>query len=214
MRTLLAEVVRGAASETPKPGDPCFARVTQRVILGNAHALQAAAARATALGVRPVYISREPIRSSAARTGEMLVGELLRFADSGLQRSNDPAAFACMLWGGETTVALEPGEHGLGGRCQELALAAARALDAAGKQAHGVSLLAAGTDGRDGPTDAAGAIVDGSTWGAIRAAGRDPERDLVTHDAFHAFDAVGALVRTGHSGTNVRDVVVGIVTPR
>ena len=214
MRAALDAVARGAAPETPKPGDPVFANVTQRVILGNAQALHAAAARATALGVRPVYISREPIRSSAARTGEMLGRELLAFAERGLQRSNDPAPFACMLWGGETTVALEPGEHGLGGRCQELALSAARTLHEAGKQAHGVALLAAGTDGRDGPTDAAGAIVDGATWGAIAAAGRDPARDLAAHDAYHAFDAVGALVRTGQSGTNVRDVVVGLVTPR
>ena len=214
MRAVLAEMERGAWPETPKPGDPAFANVTQRVILGNAQALHAAAARATALGVRPVYVSREPMRSSAAATGEMLVRQLLQFADSGLQRSNDPAPFACMLWGGETTVALEPGEHGLGGRCQEHALAAAQALAAAGAQAHGISLLAAGTDGRDGPTDAAGAIVDWTTWAAMASAGRDPQRDLERHDAFHAFDAVGALVRTGHSGTNVRDVVVGIVTPR
>ena len=214
MRRVLEDVERGALPETPKPGDPAFAHVTQRVIMGNAHALQAAAARATALGVRPVYVSREPIRDSAVSTGEMLVRDLLRFAESGLRRANDPAPFACMLWGGETTVRLEPGATGLGGRCQELALSAARALDAAGNEAHGVSLLAAGTDGRDGPTDAAGAIVDGTTWARIRSAGRDPARDLSAHDAFHAFDAVDALLRTGHSGTNVRDVVVGIVTPR
>ena len=214
MRHVLAAVERGDSPETPKPGDSAFRHVAQRVIMGNAHALQAAAARATALGVRPVYVSREPILDSAARTGEMLVRELLRFAESGLRRANDPAPYACMLWGGETTVRLAAGENGMGGRCQELALSAARALDAAGKDAHGIALLAAGTDGRDGPTDAAGAIVDGTTWSRIRAAGRDPARDLAQHDAFHAFDAVGALVRTGHSGTNVRDVVVGIVTPR
>lgn len=213
MRAQLQAVKRGEAPETPKPGDPVFEHVTRRVILGNTHALQAAAARATALGIRPVYISREPILDSAVRTGEMLAAELLRFADGGLHRVNDPAPFACMLWGGETTVTLGDGETGLGGRCQELALAAARALHAAGPRAHGVSLLAAGTDGRDGPTEAAGAIVDWKTWSAIRAAGRDAERDLAGHDAYHAFDAVGALVRTGHSGTNVRDVVVGLVTP-
>ena len=214
MQQVLAAVERGEAPETPKPGDPAFALVTQRVIMGNAHALQAAAAKATALGVRPVYVSREPILDSASRTGEMLVRELLRFAESGLRQANDPAPFACMLWGGETTVRLVPGTHGLGGRCQELALSAACALDAAGSDAHGVALLAAGTDGRDGPTDAAGAMVNGTTWSRIRAAGRDPARDLAQHDAFAALDAVGALVRTGHSGTNVRDVVVGIVTPR
>ena len=214
VRTVLDRMIAGEPPETPKPGDAVFANVTQNVILGNAHALQAAAARATSLGVRPVFISRESILDSAARTGVMLAQELIRFADSGLPRANDPAPYACMLWGGETTVVLGEGHHGQGGRCQELALAAARELHAAGANAHGVSLLAAGTDGRDGPTDAAGAIVDGTTWAALQRAGRDPERDLALHDAFPAFESIGALVRTGHSGTNVRDVVVGLVRPR
>ena len=95
---------------------------------------------------------------------------------------------------------------GLGGRCQELALAAARVL--AGRA--GPALLAAGTDGRDGPTDAAGAIVDGSTWAAIAAGGRDPERDLARHDAYAALDAAGALLRPGLTGTNVMDIVIGV----
>ncbi len=214
VRIALVDMIAGRRRETPKPGDPMFANVSQRVILGNAQALQAAASRATSLGVRPVFISRDSILDSAARTGEMLAKELMKFADSGLHRANDPAAYACMLWGGETTVVIEDGAHGVGGRCQELALAAARALHVAGPNAHGVSLLAAGTDGRDGPTDAAGAMVDGATWAALIKAGRDPERDLRGHDAFPAFDAIGALVRTGHSGTNVRDVVVGLVQPR
>jgi hydroxypyruvate reductase len=104
-------------------------------------------------------------------------------------------------------VTLGAGSPGLGGRCQELALAAARALDGAGL---GVTLLAAGTDGRDGPTDAAGAIVDGSTWRAAQSAGRDPARDLAGHDAYRALDAAGALLRPGLTGTNVMDVVIGI----
>ena len=110
-----------------------------------------------------------------------------------------------MIWGGETTVTLGA-DPGLGGRCQELALAVAQALAGSGD----VSLLAAGTDGRDGPTDAAGAIVDGGTWAAIRAAGRDPERDLARHDAHPALDAANALLRPGLTGTNVMDVVIGL----
>jgi glycerate-2-kinase len=74
----------------------------------------------------------------------------------------------------------------------------------------GLSLLAAGTDGRDGPTDAAGAIVDGQTWVAIAERGRDPARDLAAHDAYRALDAAGALLRPGLTGTNVMDVVIGI----
>ena len=101
------------------------------------------------------------------------------------------------------------GDHpyGRGGRSQELALAAARTLQGAPP---GTSLLAAGTDGRDGPTDAAGAIVDGGTWAAIAAAGRDPVRDLAGHDAYSALDSVGALLKPGLTGTNVMDIVIGV----
>src|SRR5262249_50567245 len=93
----------------------------------------------------------------------------------------------------------------------ELALAAADALRAEGDRGVGLTLLAAGTDGRDGNTDAAGAMVDATTWDAIVGAGRDPAEDLSEHRSHAALDAVGALVRTGLSGTNVGDVVVGIV---
>jgi hydroxypyruvate reductase len=89
-----------------------------------------------------------------------------------------------------------------------LALAAARVLEGAPL---GVALLAAGTDGRDGPTDAAGAIVDGGTWRAAGAAGRNPARDLAAHDAYRALEAAGALLKVGLTGTNVMDVVIGIV---
>jgi glycerate-2-kinase len=114
----------------------------------------------------------------------------------------------CFIWGGETTVTLGDGPPGLGGRCQELALAAARVLEGAPL---GVALLAAGTDGRDGPTDAAGAIVDGGTWRAAAATGRDPARDLTAHDAYRALEAAGALLKVGLTGTNVMDVVIGVV---
>jgi hydroxypyruvate reductase len=114
----------------------------------------------------------------------------------------------CYIWGGETTVTLGDVPPGLGGRCQELALAAARVLDGARP---GIALLAAGTDGRDGPTDAAGAIVDGGTWRAAATAGRDPARDLAGHDAYRALDAAGALLKVGLTGTNVMDVVIGVV---
>ncbi|HSE65951.1 MAG TPA: MOFRL family protein, partial [Gemmatimonadales bacterium] len=126
------------------------------------------------------------------------------------------------VWGGETTVTLglSPGR---GGRAQELALSAARELGTADRRMGGqdqggeqggrreVTLLAAGTDGRDGPTDAAGAIVDRDSWEAIRAAGRDPARDLATHNAYDALASAGALFKTGMTGTNVMDVVIGLI---
>jgi glycerate-2-kinase len=103
----------------------------------------------------------------------------------------------------------EPPDDGprRGGRCQELALSAALRL-ARFPEGRQVTLLAAGTDGRDGPTDAAGAIVDGTTTVRIQ----DAEQDLVRHDAYHALDQAGALLRTGPTGTNVRDIVIGRVT--
>ena len=71
-------------------------------------------------------------------------------------------------------------------------------------------MLAAGTDGRDGPTDAAGAVVDGRTWTGIKTRGRDPARDLAAHDAYPSLDSVGALLKPGLTGTNVMDIVIGI----
>ena len=97
---------------------------------------------------------------------------------------------------------------GKGGRDQTMALAAAIAI--AGER--GITIAALATDGIDGPTDAAGAIVDGQTRDLARAAGVDPDTALAADDAFTALDAAGALVRTGPSGTNVNDLVLALVT--
>ena len=78
-------------------------------------------------------------------------------------------------------------------------------------RAAAITLLAAGTDGRDGPTDAAGAIVDRGTWRSDHRSGANPARDLARHDSYHALDAVGALFRPGLTGTNVMDVVIGLI---
>ena len=92
-----------------------------------------------------------------------------------------------------------------------MALAAARELHRLRPRSDEISLLVAGTDGRDGPTDAAGAIVDSGTWSQMIAAGRDPEVDLAEHNSYKALDAAGALVKTGLTGTNVNDVMVAAV---
>ena len=94
---------------------------------------------------------------------------------------------------------------------QELALSAARMLAESGDDGARIALLAGGTDGRDGPTDAAGAVVDADTWRRVRDAGRAPDADLAAHQSHRALDAARALVRTGLTGTNVADVVIGIV---
>lgn len=206
-RRLVRSVEAGEAAETPKAGDPAFVRVTLEVIASNRLALEAAAQRAAELGITPVVMKR-PIAGEASETGSSVAATLLQHCS----RSRVPATAAhttatCLIWGGETTVSLGESRVGLGGRCQELALAAARVLSSASP---GPTLLAAGTDGRDGPTDAAGAIVDGTTWPTITQAGRDPARDLADHDAYHALDAAGVLLRPGLTGTNVMDVVIGL----
>jgi glycerate 2-kinase len=196
----------GETAETPKPGDAAFARVTIELIASNRLALEAAAKRAAELGLAPI-VAEAPLAGEASATGASVAAAILQ--NCGPSLIPQPVApRRCYIWGGETTVTLGDATPGLGGRCQELALAAARAL--AGVQP-GVALLAAGTDGRDGPTDAAGAIVDGGTWAAAAAAGRDPARDLAGHDAYRALDAAGALLRVGLTGTNVMDVVIGVV---
>ena len=199
---LLREVEAGRAPETPKPEDPAFARVETRLIVSNRLALEAAAARAAARGCA-VRVVDAPLAGEAASCGRRLARELVGCTQA---PSVQPQ---CVVWGGETTVTLGPGEPGLGGRSQELALAAAEVL-AGDPRGSGVSLLAAGTDGRDGPTDAAGAVVDATTWGAVRQAGRDPARDLAAHDAYRALDAARALLRPGLTGTNVMDVAIGL----
>jgi glycerate 2-kinase len=214
-RRHLAQVEAGTMAETPKPGDQAFADVTLELVASNRLALEAAAKRAAELGLAPV-VAEAPLAGEAATAGASVAATLLHncgrqsipqpVPEAGALRQAEEFRGGCWIWGGETTVTLGP-SAGLGGRCQELALAAAR--DLSGRTVVS-ALLAAGTDGRDGPTDAAGAIVDGSTWPAIVAAGRDPGRDLESHNAYRALDAVGALLRPGLTGTNVMDVVIGV----
>jgi hydroxypyruvate reductase len=204
-RRLLTAAEAGEMPETPKPGHRTFTRVTHELVASNRLALEAAAERAAGLGLLP-SIADAPVAGEASVVGADLAATLVQDCDRrGVPQPKSSSTRRCFIWGGETTVTLGP-SPGVGGRCQELALAAARLL--AGRA--GPALLAAGTDGRDGPTDAAGAIVDGSTWAAIAAGGRDPERDLARHDAYAALDAAGALLRPGLTGTNVMDIVIGV----
>jgi glycerate 2-kinase len=111
---------------------------------------------------------------------------------------------ACVLLGGETTVTLTS-DHGLGGRNQEFVLAALSKLGCV----PGIAILSGGTDGEDGPTDAAGAVADGSAvWMAV---GGKMNEYLKRHDAYHFFDSVGGLLKSGLTGTNVMDVRLVLV---
>jgi len=115
------------------------------------------------------------------------------------------AAPACLVAGGETTVTVKG--KGQGGRCQEFALAAALAMDGMGD----VVVLAAGTDGTDGPTDAAGAIADGQSAPRARAQGLDPATRLAENDSYSIFASLGDLVVTGPTNTNLLDLYVAVV---
>jgi len=203
-RQYLVDSVRGVVPDTPKVSHPAFAHVTPHVIANNAGALRAAAAAARRAGASTTVHERVLV-GDAATAGAQIAESLLE-----VRATAKLGSTVCVLWGGETTVRV-PVAGVPGGRCQELALAAAQRLGRAGDTASGITLLAAGTDGRDGNTDAAGAFADSSTWGAIAAAGRDPLADLQDHRAHDALGAAHALFVQGPTGTNVMDVVLGVV---
>ncbi|HEY2165127.1 MAG TPA: DUF4147 domain-containing protein [Gemmatimonadaceae bacterium] len=204
-RDLLTGVTRGTVPETPARSHPAFAHITGRVIGNNRLALDGVASKAEELRLA-TSVAPERLDGEAARAGEAIARVLIAAASEG-------ASNACFAWGGETTVTLAApnGATAMGGRCQELALAAARVLHQAGGDAAGIALLAAGTDGRDGATDAAGAIVDHTTWSAVAEGGRDPAQALATHESYKALRAASALIPRRDTGTNVNDVVVGVI---
>lgn len=178
--------------ETPKALDNVTLQIT-----GSVRTLCAAAAsQCQALGYEPVLLT-DRLCCQAREAGSFLASILHSHAGQGRK-----LAFVA---GGETVVRLTG--TGLGGRNQELALAAAPELDGL----PGVALFSVGSDGTDGPTDAAGGYVDGETMQALRAAGLKVPTVLAQNDAYHALQAVGGLVITGPTGTNVNDVAVGLV---
>jgi hydroxypyruvate reductase len=185
---------RGEIPETPKPRDRVFDRVSNVVIGNNALVTEAAIATAARLGYRPHFLTRE------------LHGEARRVARELVERARGLEPPACLVAGGETTVTVQG--TGTGGRCQELALAAALEL----QSGEGLTVLAAGTDGTDGPTDAAGAIIDGSTVARGRAGGTDARRALEANDAYHYLRASGDLLVTGPTNTNLLDLYVVVRT--
>lgn len=183
----------GRVAETLKAGDPVLVRAATHVLAGNRTAVEAAAGRARVLGYASDVVP-EPLRGDAAQAGRAIVARL-----AAAPRDRPVAVIA----GGETTVRVVAG--GRGGRSQQLALAAALAL--AGQPG---AVLAAGTDGVDGPTDAAGACVDGGTVARAGARGLDAAAALAATDSHALLAATGDLVRTGPTGTNVADLVVAL----
>ncbi len=195
-RAHLAAGVAGEIPETPKPGDPVFARVVTRVIADNRTAARAALAAAADLGLHPLLLTT--FLEGEARE----VGQVLAALAKEMRVSRQPVAPpACLVLGGETTVTVRGA--GQGGRNQELALGAAQALAGWGARLV-VATLA--TDGGDGSGDAAGAFADGTTVARARARGLDPATALAANDSFHFWQALGDGIVTGPTGTNVNDL--------
>ena len=182
----------GEIQETPKPGDPLFERVANVVIGNNALVTDAAAATARRLGYRTDLATRE------------LQGEARDVAREFIARARRLPPPACLIAGGETTVTVRgPGK---GGRCQEFALAAALELEPTDR----ITILAAGTDGTDGPTDATGAIVDAGSIARGSAAGADARRALADNDAYRFLRASDDLLVSGPTRTNLLDLYVAV----
>ena len=195
IRRRLEHGTRGEVEETPKPGDPVFAACTNILVGTNAAALEACKSAAEAAGWNTLLLS------SLIEGETRDVGRLHGAVAREIRRSGHPVpAPACIISGGETTVTIRG--TGLGGRNQELALAAA--LDIAGEE--GMAVLSAGTDGTDGPTDATGAIAYGDTVARAAATGSSARASLDANDAYHFFDPLEDLIRTGPTHTNVMDV--------
>jgi hydroxypyruvate reductase/glycerate 2-kinase len=202
--TALAYLQRGQAgreAETLK-AEPCGENgaplVFHEIIATNDRALAAAAAQAQALGFT-VHNDGSTVAGDTAAYAAQITAQVRRLREGGLARP------LCLLSGGETTVSLGP-NPGEGGRNQEFVLALL--TDLGEEDMRGVTALSGGTDGEDGPTDAAGAVADAALVGTARARGLDPWAALARHDAYPFFDAVGGLLKTGLTSTNVMDLRV------
>lgn len=190
---------RGEVPDTPKPGDERLSRASANVIGGRRDAMGGAVEAAERLGYRTLRID-DPVVGEARRAAASHIRTVL-------SRASHAGRPFCIVSSGETTVRVSG--SGTGGRNQEFALAAAGALASAGVDAAVASL---GTDGIDGPTDAAGAVADSTTLDRARTTGlRDPAHYLNENNAYAFFSALGDLIHTGPTGTNVGDLQVVLI---
>ncbi|MCP3962877.1 MAG: DUF4147 domain-containing protein [bacterium] len=200
VRDYLERGEHGEEAESPKPGDPELTSAEARIVGSNRMAAEAALAEARDLGYTPHLVTTR-LTGEARQAGKALAG-----AGRQVQLAGRPVAPpACLVAAGETTVTVRG--TGRGGRNQEVALGAALALEGS----EGILVASMGTDGIDGPTDAAGAVADGDTLKRARAQGLDAGRALADNDAYPFFQALGDLLVTGPTGTNVMDVALVLV---
>ena len=196
-RSVRRHLIRGAdgwLTETPKPGARLFRRIQHEIIGNNATALAALIATARAAGWRTLLLP--PFTKDAREAGT----EMGALAKRILMRRRPLPRRCCVMAGGETTVTVTG--SGKGGRAQEFALAAAKAV--AGLR--GVYVAAVATDGTDGPTDVAGALVSGETWNRAKAMGLDLDAALSRNDSYRALKRLNCHITTGPTGTNVNDL--------
>lgn len=203
VRVYLEQGVQGQHAESPKPGDPCFERTQAHIVGNNRLAADAALAEAERRGYEARLLSTT-LTGEARDVGGQLA-DLAREA----RRGDGAEGPVCLVASGETTVTVRG--SGRGGRNQEVALGAALALSEL--EAEGVLVASLGTDGVDGPTDAAGAIAYADTIDRAQKLGLDPHRALDDNDAYPFFEALGDLVRTGPTGTNVMDLMLVMRRP-
>jgi len=200
VRTHLLAGCRGARDETPKPGSALFRRVQNHVIGNNAAAVQAVAQAAKEAGLAPLILTTR-LTGEAKETAKLFGAIAKEIAAAGRPVRRP----ACVIAGGELTVTFT--RAGRGGRAQEFALAAAREITGLPN----CWIAAVGTDGTDGPTDMAGAVVDGRTVARAMSLGIDPDEMLRRHDSYRFFKKVGGHIRTGPTGTNVNDVYLLLI---
>jgi glycerate 2-kinase len=200
VRTHLEGGLRGEVAETPKASDSLFERVQHTIVADNRTAALAAVERARAMGLSALVLTTY-LEGEAREAGRFLAA----LAKEETRHGQPLPRPACLVLGGETTVTVRGG--GQGGRNQEAALAAALALDGW----EGVMVITLATDGTDGPTDAAGAIVTGETIGRARSLGLDAADYLARNDAYTFFDLLGDLLQTGPTGTNVNDLAFVLI---
>ncbi len=192
----IARGLSGDVPETPKPDDPALARVQNVIVADNAHAAQAALRAAEARGFHAVLLSTF-VEGEAREVAKVLVALGREVA----AHNRPVAAPSCLVLGGETTVTVRGA--GQGGRNQELALAAALALEGSTR----IAVASLATDGTDGPTDAAGGLVDGQTVARGRALGLEAAAALAQNDAYPYLHKVGDQLRSGPTNTNVNDLM-------
>jgi glycerate 2-kinase len=191
----------GLIPETPKENSIIFRSVENIIIGSNRKALEAAETKADELNFQAKIMSAE-IMGEARDVGRRLAKTALEIRDT--SGTNDGKK-TCIISGGETTVTVRGA--GIGGRNMELALAFAIEIEGS----DGITLLSAGTDGTDGPTDAAGAIVDGATTKKAKSIGLDPCEYLENNDSYNFFRQIDALFITGPTGTNVMDIQIMVI---